>query len=533
MYRVILVDDEALIRQGIKKILDRFAPQWEVVGEAEDGISGMQQILRLQPDLAILDVRMPGLTGIECCQQIAAQAPRIHRIILTAYQDFQLAKQAIDYGVKAFITKPLDREELLRTLAAVEAHVEEERQGQEELRSLKQAVQQVAPLAERIYYQQFMFGNDSTELEQLLIRSGVAMPFREEGARIVLLALSPDWLEQGAFSPFDTELFRYALVRFVQEWLNGRFRSVVVQDQAGQIITILSFGREETDTALEQAAELAQDMNSAVKDYFKRTATVGISRLHSLAGCSRAYEEASLAVTYRMVSGGGQVLSLEALHADQEMPIALLEQLEASLEQLMQGNEQGALLQLEAAIASGRLSPAELKRMVVHYVLRLAVQIKQMELDMEAISGQPLQVWLAELEGAVTRTSLMDRLSAMIRQLCASIQHERQLLDTSQIEKAKQYVIDYLDAGVSLQSVADYLGMNASYFSRWFKYSTNGNFVDFLKECRIERAKELLRGGGHTLQEISGQVGYADTKHFCRVFKELTGQSPSEYKKQA
>jgi two-component system response regulator YesN len=98
------------------------------------------------------------------------------------------------------------------------------------------------------------------------------------------------------------------------------------------------------------------------------------------------------------------------------------------------------------------------------------------------------------------------------------------------VEKAKKHVKEYLAEGVSLQSVADYLGMNASYFSRWFKYSTNGNFVDFLKEQRIERAKELLQQGAQNLQDITRLVGYTDVKHFSQVFKERTGYTPSDYK---
>ncbi|UVI31063.1 response regulator transcription factor [Paenibacillus spongiae] len=531
MYRVIIVDDEAVIRQGIKKILQRFAPEWEVVGEAEDGISGLQQILRLQPDLAILDIRMPGLTGIECCEQIADQAPRIHRIILTAYQDFQLAKQAIHYGVLEFITKPLDREELLRTLRKVETLVDGERREQAQLSSLRHTVRQAAPLAQQLYYHQFLFGHYSNDLEQFLIDTGYSVPFKQDNALVVLLAVSPDWIEKDTFSPFDVELFMYALAKFVQEWCDDQPHAFILQDHAGQLIVILQYPADSAEPAGQLAAQLASGLNKGIRHYFKRTVTIGISSVHSFADTPKAYQEASLAVTYRIVYGGDQVLSHHDLHAQRNIPVHLLEQMEASLEQLMQGNEQTAYEVLDEVTSSGRIGPVDLKRIIVHYMLRLAVQIKQMDQDIHQISGKSLQAWLSELESTITRDSLMEKIKTMIHELCRIIVQERNHLDLKLVEKAKQHVRDYLSEGVSLQSVADYLGMNASYFSRWFKYSTNGNFVDFLKECRIEKAKELIQQGKHTLQEISTLIGYADVKHFYRVFKERTGYSPSEYKK--
>ncbi|MCQ6559559.1 response regulator [Paenibacillus mendelii] len=531
MYRVIIVDDEAVIRQGIKKILQRFAPKWEIVGEAEDGISGLQQILRLQPDLAILDIRMPGLTGIECCEQIAVQAPRIHRIILTAYQEFQLAKQAIHHGVLEFITKPLDREELLQTLLKVEALVDGERQEQAQLSSLQHTVRQAAPLAQQLYYHQFLFGYDSHELEQFLVDTGYSVPYKQDNAQVVLLAVSPDWIEKDTFSPFDVELFMYALTKFVQEWYADQPHAFILQDHAGQLIVILQYAADSAAPAEQLAAQLASGLKQGIRDYFKRTATIGISSIHSFADTPKAYQEASLAVTYRIVYGGDQVLSHHALHSERNIPVHLLELMETSLEHLMQGSEQAAYEVLDEVTSSGGLGPIELKRIIVHYMLRLAVQIKEMDQDINQISGKSLQVWLSELESTVTRDSLMEKIKAMIHEICRLILQERSHLDLPLAEKAKQHVRDYLSEGVSLQSVADYLGMNASYFSRWFKYSTNGNFVDFLKECRIEKAKELISQGTHNLQEISKLIGYADVKHFYRVFKERTGYSPSEYKK--
>ncbi|MFB9275635.1 response regulator [Cohnella cellulosilytica] len=529
MYRVIIVDDEAYIRQGLRKILQRFAPQWELVGEAEDGESGLRQILRLQPDLVILDFRMPGLNGIECCERIVEQAPRIHRILLTAYQDFQLAKQAIRCGVFEFITKPLDRGELLETLRKAEALIDKERSEQARVLSLQQTVRKAAPLAQKLYYQHFIFGQDYHELTQFIVEAGYP-PLNPDSGALILLAVSPDWIENNAYSTFDVELFRYALTKFIQEWYAKHDYAYVLQDHVGQVVVVLNYASGEASASL-SARESACRLQRDIERSFKRTVTIGLSGLRPVADASRAYQDASLAVTYRLICGGGQILSLPALRADRRMSAPVLEQVENSLEQLLLGNEQAAFSILDDLASSELVMPAELQRMITHYMLRLGAQLKLMELDIRRISGKSLEEWVHELEGTVLRSSLMDKIGLLLRDLCRTIRQERSFSDTPLIEKIKQHVAQYLAEGVSLQSAADRFGMNPSYFSRWFKYETGRNFVAFLKECRIEKAKHLLEHSSHSLQEISELVGYADIKHFYRVFKEFTHCSPSEYKR--
>ncbi|GBF74254.1 DNA-binding response regulator [Paenibacillus sp. 598K] len=530
MYRVIIVDDEANIRQGLRKILQRFAPGWELVGEAEDGESGLRQVLRLQPDLVILDFRMPGLNGIECCERIASEAPRVHRILLTAYQEFELAKQAISHGVTAFITKPLDREELLHTLRRVEEQVEQERSQQAKLMSLQQAVQKAAPLAEKLYYQHFIFGQDYHDLEQFIVEAGYPIPHIGDRSTVVILAISPDWIEKGQFSAIDVELFGYALTNFVQEWYSREDHVYVLQDHIGQVVIIRSYPSETQVTSLGMH-ESARRLKAEIAHYFGRTVTIGISGIHRLSDAPQAYQEASLAVTYRLVYGGDSVVMLPALESDGALTDTIYEQLELSLEQLLLGREQEAYAILDQLTRSEQIMPALLHRIVIHYLLRVGAQLRLMDLDVRRITGKPLEDWLAELESSLTRATMMSRMRALMQPIACEVRRERDAADTPLIDKIKSYVMQVLTDGVSLQSVADRFGMNASYFSRWFKYETGQNFVVFLRETRVARAKALIEQGGLTVQEISQQVGYADSKHFYRVFKEHTGYSPSDYKR--
>ncbi|MBD2843945.1 response regulator [Paenibacillus sp. IB182496] len=531
MYRVIIADDEFVIRQGIRKIIARFAPDWEVIGEAEDGVSALRQIFRLQPDLVILDFRMPGQNGLACCRAIAAQSPRIHRIILTAYPDFQLAKEAIHHGVLEFITKPLDRQELLEALRKSAVRIERERAHQGELRTLRRAVRQAEPLARQLYGQHALLGHDIQELEAFIVGAGAALPFDRETDRVIVLAVSPDWIERDAYSAFDIELFLYALTKCAQEWYADLDGTLVLQDQAAQVIVIARCAPgASADEAAAHAAAQAERLRADIAALFNRTVTVGVSAAHAFSSAPAAYREATLAVGYRYVYGGDRVLAVSRIQAEQELPELPLGQLEHSLTLLLQGREEPARGALEQAISAVALGPQGLKRLLVHYVLRLATELTQRGYA-PGLDGKPWQTWLAELERSATRATLSERLGLLIGQVCRLVEPEQRPPDLAAAQKAQQYVRDYLGEGVSLQTAADYMGMNASYFSRWFKRAVGRNFVDYLKACRIEEAKRLLREEACTMQEISSRIGYADVKHFYRVFKDTVGCTPSEFKK--
>jgi two-component system response regulator YesN len=259
--------------------------------------------------------------------------------------------------------------------------------------------------------------------------------------------------------------------------------------------------------------------------------TVGISGIRRLSDAPQAYQEASLAVTYRLIHGGDSVVMLPALESEGALTDTIYEQLELSLEQLLLGQEQEAYAILDQLTRSEQIMPTLLHRIVLHYLLRVGAQLRLMDLDVREMTGKPLEEWLAELESSLTRATMMSRMRMLMQPVAREVRRERDAADTPLVDKIKSYVMQVLGDGVSLQSVADRFGMNASYFSRWFKYETGQNFVVFLREARVARAKALMEQGGFTVQEISQQVGYADSKHFYRVFKEYTGYSPSDYKR--
>jgi len=130
MYRVVLVEDSKLLRTGMKYTFDWDALDCEVIGDAENGQEGLSLIRQTQPDIVITDIRMPGLDGLEMIGQLNSEGNSAVFIIISAYSDFSYAQQAVRYGVADYLVKPFADSELVSSLKAACARVEEHRQEQ-------------------------------------------------------------------------------------------------------------------------------------------------------------------------------------------------------------------------------------------------------------------------------------------------------------------------------------------------------------------------------------------------------------------
>jgi len=117
-YRILLVDDHEVVRLGLKALLDHH-PQFEVIGEAGNAREAIEQVARLSPDIVLMDIRLPGISGIEACEEITHKYPDTHVVMLTSYAEDEMLFSAIRAGASGYVLKQIGGEDLVRALEAV------------------------------------------------------------------------------------------------------------------------------------------------------------------------------------------------------------------------------------------------------------------------------------------------------------------------------------------------------------------------------------------------------------------------------
>jgi two-component system response regulator YesN len=410
------------------------------VTHAENGRGAIELAAEERPHIIFMDVNMPGIQGLEALREIRSFLPEAKLVMVTAYDYFSYAKEALSLGVKEYIVKPVSQEEIVLLLQRLTEELDREKQKRAAELLLQDRVSQLLPLAE------------SELAMSLMLRS------RPEGPG----SPSPDWLD----FPLDRGMAVVAAMPAVPEAVEQRLY----------------------DAFRRMAAGFGQGITSSPVDHH-------------------------LAMFLRMPPEGQEA---EWIH---------------SVRRFVEQLREYALTRLElpVSLGTGTLQKDAAGWHRSYYEAVFASSFAQPggpAVFFADLKSEERLLYEREPQGEASRRE--DRsyvLAAMAR-----IRQEREEETATLMDRAKAFIRAHYTEELSLEKAADYVHLNAYYFSKIFKQQTGETFIDYLTSLRIGRAKELMAQGGYSQKEICYLVGYNDPNYFSRVFKKVTGLTPTEYR---
>lgn len=475
--KVIIVDDEIIERKAMKKFISDSFTHIEVVAEAANGRIAIEEAKKHQPDVMFMDIHMPGIDGLEAIRQISAELPQTKFIMVSAYDSFEYAKQAMMQGVKEYILKPSNKQETLESLLRVEKEITQERM-------LVEQTKQQLDETERLAKQQIL----------------IAILQNEVTADIEALhqKLFPDAQSAYFFVITGSDL------KTASELLAEK--TYLVKEQGDKLIFMLLSDKKSLHHVKADALTLARSLSK-----FQPAATIGIGLPNSnLTKLSISYQQALLAATQLMEEGS----------VSYGFP-------------LLQEKEDGTVRKLEKAILEA-ITAGRVEQAADYFTLYYEYLIKQ-EKAVQSLREWALQVkHVLEDKGVslrdanVLETETKAEFINLIRYFA-----EKMILKgegNDPISKAKAYIHDHYREHFSLEDVAEYVELTPTYFTKLFKDQTQQTFIDYVTDYRIEKSKELLRQTNLSLKEIAYEVGYKDPNYYSRVFKKWTNSSPKQYR---
>ena len=520
MLRVVLADDENKILLLLQKLIDWERLGYEIVGTANDGLRALELVREKQPHLLITDVRMPGCSGIELIQRAKELQPDLHFIIISGYRKFEYAQNALKYGVEDYLLKPLKQEELTGILmrlsdklgkeAALEFQLKRSQERQQEL-----LMESLANAAE--HQQPFMAYAD----EGFCAAVGVCFAALVR-VDIVGTAQAPDGYQVILRSALE-------IVRRELQSLTDVYAAAVRKEGIAIVLRMSAY----RTVAVKQCFTKIQKEIEQQRDMF------GNLRCTICLGSRQTdFEETVLSMRQAMW------FCLDRLCHPQSWRDAERERADFSQRYMMEA-AQKKRFQVAAECLDEERFEQELD-MCFRAVLSL-----------EDLNGQMLEDWFFQvleacLYGMQQNGQAEERFEENMEEkfwLCTDAQSvlqllrqdisrelqrlggERSLREMRPITEAKRYMQQHYRESLRLEDVSSAVGFNATYFSTLFKKETGQNFMDYLTELRISKAKELLCGDTLSVQDVAEMVGYSDLKYFSRLFKKATGVSPSDYKK--
>lgn len=492
MLKAVVFDDEYIVLQGLRTMIDWQQYGIELAGTAGDGKSALDMFRELTPDIVMTDIRMPGMDGLQLVEAILQESPETLCIVFSGFNEFEYVRRAINLGVLDYLEKPI-------TIAKIDEVLKKtiERIGeQQELTNLKSKWE--ASRNELL---------EKATLDLLLVGGEAEPKWREsfglDAERVVGVTVF-------AFLELNQALRDQPSYRIVHVW-NGLERLSVVFhfDLSPDII--------------------AEQLNAQMK---QMSCTAGSGRTYpSVSDAPKSYKEALRALRYgRFLEEKGWVRFEDAGQNDMFQG-GSTEREEAVIFHMRKGDKDGLMKQLEAFrqwMEEEKLSPELAEQEILKLAFLSAGVAKESGIDLRQ-AGSISAVSHQELSAMHSRSEMFQWLSNQMMAALHLTTETRHGSKHSAVEKALRYMNEHYSRDLSLQEVAEQVSLNATYFSLLFKEEVGISYIKHLTKIRLEHAKALLSEGAR-VNEVSEKVGYHNYRHFTEMFKKIYGITPGQYR---
>ncbi len=528
MYRIMLADDEGIVIDSLKFIIEKEFGSECMVEYAKTGRSVIELAERYRPDIAVMDIQMPGINGIEAMKEIKATNRNIVFIVMSAYDKFDYAKEAISLGVMEYITKPMEKTRIVAALRKAMEQIDREREKRSNDLLIREKLENVVPIIESgLIYDillQEHFTEDIDSYRELL---GISQDHAYMAAVVCGEMQDGSHMTNAVGSSVRISRHEQEVREALKEGFPGCIAGPVM---ANKIAVLVPSDAETMD--YNQRIELIEKSRAMIRKLRGETTIrfrIGIGSIRHMREVKDSYSEALDA----LVRTTGSVAHADDLPIRCEYggdyPIHLEKRL---FEEVKNGEPNRAVLTAEeffdwmAANSPDDLMVIRLK--VLEFVLwaeHIAYESGGMTYEFNTRSE-----YLPEVMNAAGAAALKSWFLMKVSEACQNVLHKASEKSVSQVETAKEYIRDHYSRDISLDDVSRRVNISPYYFSKIFKEETGEGFVEYLTGIRMDKARELLSTTDLSMKEIGAMVGYADPNYFSRSFKKNVGVTPTEYK---
>ena len=490
MIKMILADDEPVITRGIRKLIDWEQLGIQIIGEYKDGKSAFAAILRDQPEIALLDISMPGMSGVDIIRECHGLQCKTHIIFISGFQEFEYAKAALDYGATDYLLKPVIREELLK---AVE-------------KCVKTSVQPGVT-----YKGNMDFSGDEGEQDRIYVPVCVYPVFqRGENEQI-------------------RHLIQFSLLSFLEESFEEQKDGIVFQKENRIVVVLQKSGSGNVSEKLEQIKEGAESATGY------QVLLICGDEIHSMQEIPEMFQKCVEKEGYLFFADQMKysVISWKEapfpgrveLQSTEEVKNAIAEGILSHQRELIRGGLD-RYRQMVCRLSNGRKEDA------LFYYCTMIRSLEEILSGKGAKAAFPEQQELLEKGRKCGSFSEMEQIFAeVIDEVYDGLGESVVQNDKKDINKALEYIEIHYAESLSLNVLAEEVHMNPYYFSSFFKKSTGKNFKDYVNQIRLKHAVTLLLDTDKKVYEIAMDVGFGDARAFNDAFQKTYGETPAGYRK--
>lgn len=534
--KVFLVEDEMVIRRGIKNSIDWEKEGYIFCGEASDGELAYPMIIKEKPDILITDIRMPFMDGLELCKLVKKELPNIKILILSGYDEFDYAKEAIRLGVTEYLLKPISSGKLLEALNGVSESIRREKEDKDLVRKYMEEMRENTEHEKQKFFEQMIAGNLSMADA---LETGKKYEMNLSAGMYNLLLFRFTLGEENRKSGELLGEAEYAI-----EKLTERLEYVFEFQRGVEGWAFLLMADNEEQMS-ERVKELSKDLEEIMKNYSTIAYFGGIGQpVARLRELEESFREAERALAARFTMELNRIISVEDIRMAQNVDtlddieitsFGEIEKTRTMLEKFLNNGPEDEIDEF-VDVYINELPEENLKSVLMRQYIIMDAYIVMMSFceKIEGIEGE-MQAQSEELKNSMKTSQTLEEIKNYIRMLLKKIIGVRDTISGRRysdiIEIAKDQIRKtYMSDEISLNTIAAEVGMSPSYFSSIFSKEMGKTFVEYLTEIRMDRAKELLMCSSMKTSEIGYEVGYKDPHYFSYIFKKTQNCTTKEFR---
>lgn len=533
MYRILLVDDEILVRDAIKENIDWKSMDCELVGDCENGKQAAEFVQEHPVDIVLTDILMPYMDGMELSHFLHDNYPDVVIVVFSGFGEFEYAKKAIQYGVSEYLLKPVTAMELTGVIQKMKEKVEQTRKEKAKMESLTKTSENYRENAQVIRSKTLeALVNCTIDIQKSLDKlEEMGITLSGCGYRVAVFDID---LYSGMYQ-LDMEkrqesaLMAFVLFNISDEIVNRENAGIVYQEGNNRVCVL--FQEKWSRNFNGRIKEICHEIQTEIRKVMGTEVSMAIGKwVKTLEELSGSHDVAVQALQYRYLLGGSLLIDMEEIHPVQD--IDLRKSLDRLKEFLKSGKKEEMEAEFQSIEEQVKQSFAEKSRacMYLQQVIRVVdVAGEEVSSDISRIRDER-----KDLLCQVTAQKSFEQACKIVKEYILQVYDALTELNTSSGERQARMALDYIqknymDPNLSLNDICSYLNISTSYFSTIFKEVTGETFTEVLIRTRMEKAKELLENTTMKNYEIAERVGFADAHYFGISFKKMTGCTPTEY----
>ena len=541
MLKIFLAEDEVVVRETIKRMIPWEELGFELVGEAADGEMALPLLIRQQPDLLITDIKMPFMDGLTLARLAKKEIPGLKVVILSGYDDFNYAKQAIGIGVEDYLLKPITKNALIERLSEIRSRYEHEKTQKEYYEKFQREMQAYEKNSSRDFFEALVDGSmDMMEVYKRAEKLGLDIVAEAYNVLIFTMNCDEDFSGQrDEYSSWEAES-----LELLENFFAGHSSAMLFRSNIFSYGVLLKGQRETIEENTRACVDEIRKILSRQDGRREWFLAVGQS-VERLSQIQKSYHTASRAFSQRYLYDENilyydEMASMEKKNVTED---------DSTYLQKVDVNALNPVI-LQKFLSNGLLEETEnfvkdyfyaigqepLESLVFRNYVTLNVRfsvmsfLKEIGCDTRTLEQEDTEDVLSEssksLENAIAYAE------KIISQAIALRDQNSGNKNRSILKTAVDFIDShYMEEDMSLNKAANAANVSANHFSALFSQNMGQTFIEYLTNLRMNKAKEYLRCTSMRSSEIAGEIGYKDAHYFSYLFKKTQGMTPSDYRK--